>query len=660
MNDFGRPPEVDALIDSASDSFTAAMGAHHQILARGLGPVIERPWHHLVTPFEEQVRRSPTRPAVTCAGSTLDYASLDARANQLAHYLVRRNIGRNDVVAVLLPRSLDLIVGILGILKAGAAYMPLDPRNPQDRNAAILRNTKAKAVVSVRQMAGAVPADATLSLLDEEASAIAAELPAALGVRSSPDDLVYVINTSGSTGEPKSAGVYHRGFANLLQWYIDTLSIEAEDSVLIIGAATFDATQKNLFAPLLTGARLIFPDGDMFDPEVLAALIEQYKVSWVNGTPSNFYPIAEGPGTRAPNPLASLRWVVLGGERIQPHRLNGWLGRTDCRARVLNSYGPTECADICAAWAFDARSAEPPIPLGHPIDNVRLAVVDEAGVRVSAGVEGELWIGGAGVGAGYLGRDDLNATSFAESDIFGATERVYRTGDRVRWRDDGVLEFLGRIDNQVKLRGLRIELGEIEAALMSLPEVREAVVLLRDDGGVEPRLVAYLLGQPGTAQPSIAELRRALCEKLPDYFVPAIFVWRDSFPMSLNGKVDRRSLPPPPAESRKMPAIMAGDSMEVMLMQFWRKALGRDDIGIDDNFFDVGGSSLGLVAIQAGLARELGRTVPIVTLFANPTIRRAAAALTSADTAPSPRDGEPRQRAAMRSEALRRFRAAVR
>jgi amino acid adenylation domain-containing protein len=623
------------------------------------GPVRLRPWQHLVAAFEAQVQRTPAAPAAICAGATLDYKALDARANRLAHYLARQGVGRNDVVASLLPRGLDLIAAILGILKAGAAYMPLDPRNPLERNALILRNTRAKAVVSLASATSAVPPDAALCLLDRDAAAIADEPDARLPLEVSGDDLVYVINTSGSTGEPKSAAVYHRGFANLLQWYIGTLGITATDAVLIIGAATFDATQKNLFAPLLTGGRLVFPDGDMFDPEALAALIAEHGITWVNGTPSNFYPMAEGPGARASDPLASLRWVVLGGEKIQPHRLMPWLGTAGRSAKVLNSYGPTECADICAAWAFDAASAEPPIPLGIAIDNTRIAVLDEAGGRTPIGVEGELWIGGAGVGAGYLGRDDLNETSFAVSELFGEPERVYRTGDRVRWRADGVLEFLGRIDNQVKLRGLRIELGEIEAALMSLPEVREAAVLLREDGGFEPRLVAYLLGQSDAAQLPAAELRRALGAKLPDYFIPAVFMWLQRFPMSQNGKVDRRSLPAPtaePASADAAVALPAGDGMEAALLRLWRQALGRDGIGLDDNFFDAGGSSLGLVAFQAGLARETGRTVPIVTLFANPTIRRAAAALmqpaqTAGQTAAA------RERAAQRAQALSRFRA---
>jgi amino acid adenylation domain-containing protein len=616
-----------------------------------------RPWHHLVPAFEAQARRTPAAPAAIGANETVDYATLDARANRLAHHLARHGVGRGDIVALLLPRGVELIVAILGILKAGAAYMPLDPRNPRERNAVILRNSRAKAVVSLECTSAAMPPDALLCLLDKQAAAIAAEPMVRPDIQAGADDLVYVINTSGSTGEPKSAAVYHRGFANLLQWYIDALAITAADAVLVIGAATFDATQKNLFSPLLTGGRLVFPDGDMFDPEALAALVERHKITWVNGTPSNFYPIAEGPGTRTPDPLASLRWVVLGGEKIQPHRLAGWLGRPGCTARVLNSYGPTECADICAAWAFDAASATAPIPLGRVIDNVRIAVLDEDGNRAAVGVEGELWIGGAGVGAGYLGRDDLNETSFTVRDLFGKPERVYRTGDRVRWRDDGVLEFLGRIDNQVKLRGLRIELGEIEAALMSLPAVREAAVLLREDGGFEPRLVAYLLGQPGGVQPSAGELRQALGLKIPDYFIPAVFLWLDRFPMSQNGKVDRRALPPPPAaEPAPAASPASGDGMEAVLVRTWRQVLGRDDIGLDDNFFDAGGSSLGLVAIQAALGKELGRTVPIVTLFANPTIRRAAAALSQPDQA-ARHDTALQERAAMRSQALKRFRA---
>ncbi|MEZ5856463.1 MAG: amino acid adenylation domain-containing protein [Hyphomicrobiaceae bacterium] len=402
--------------------------------------------------YADSVQRHASRPAVICGDRELDYATLDARSNQLARHLTALGVGRNDVVGLLLPRGIELIVSIIAIMKAGGAYMPLDLRNPVARNATILSNTKARAAVSSTAYMATLPDGVAQCLVDRDAPLIAAKPATDLDHCHDGRSLAYVINTSGSTGEPKSAAVYHSGFANLLQWYGDRLRVTADDAVLIIGSATFDATQKNLFTPLLAGGRLIFPEGDLFDPEQLAELIGYHKVSWVNGTPSNFYPIAEGPGCRSPETLASLRWVVLGGETIQPHRLAPWLERSDCNARVLNTYGPTECTDICAAWAFDAHSAQAPIPIGLPIDNVGIAILDENGLPCAPGVEGELWICGAGIGAGYLGRNDLNAKSFVEITQTGHCERIYRTGDRVRWRPDGAIEFLGRIDTQVKLR----------------------------------------------------------------------------------------------------------------------------------------------------------------------------------------------------------------
>ena len=617
-------------------------------------------WQHLLTAFDASARLNAGQPAVICGNHVLSYQALDERSNQFARHLIAKGVNRNDVVAVLLPRSVELIVAILGIMKAGGAYMPLDLHNPVARNEIIARNANVRAVISQSSFRKAIPEAVDRCLLDDDAYEIAASHTDPIERAHHGDDLAYVINTSGSTGEPKSAAIYHRGFANLLQWYRDALSITAHDAVLIIGAPTFDATQKNLFVPLLSGGRLIFPEGDLFDPEQLADLVYNHKVTWVNGTPSNFYPIAEGPGTRFPNPIASLRWVVLGGETIHPHRLIQWLRHPDCTARVLNTYGPTECTDICAAWAFDGGTAQAPVPIGRPIDNVRIAILNEHGVRVGPGIEGELWIGGAGIGAGYLGRDDLNEKCFVESALFGTTERVYRTGDRVRWRDDGAIEFLGRIDTQVKLRGLRVELGEIEAALGALPEVREAVVLLRTDVGNEACLVAYLLPHPDAEKPSAPRLRQALAAKLPDYFIPSIFVWRDRFPYSANGKVNRRALPPPPVEEEAAPvapASAAGGSMETMLADIWRKVLRRQSVAMDENFFDAGGSSLGLVEIQAELARRLDRKIPVVLLFANPTIRSAAAALSTASTASDRCGDQGPDRASMRRQSLDRAKA---
>ncbi len=607
-------------------------------------------WTHVLDAIDAQVRRTPQRIAVVCGTNALDYAALDARSSRLARHLAARGVRPGDRVALCLPRGIDLVVAVLAVLKAGAAYLPLDTRHPAARIAFILADAGVALTVTSGAFRHLMPAGRPACCLDAEAAAIAAALAAAPLVARDPDAAAYAIYTSGSTGEPKGAVACHRGFANLVQWYLDAMAVTAVDRVLAIGAVTFDASQKNLFAPLVVGGALHLPEGDAFDPEAFAATIAKAGITWINGTPSNVYPILEGPGARQPALLRSLRWVVLGGEPINPQRLLPWLRHPDCGARILNTYGPTECTDICAAFAFGAGQGTAPVPLGLPIDNVRLAVLDEAGAPTAPDEAGELWIGGAGLGAGYINRDALNARHFQERAVFGRPERLYRTGDRVRWRADGLLEFLGRIDHQVKLRGYRIELGEIEAALKSLPAVREAVVLLREDAPGDQRLVAYVAAPDGVAGGE-AGLRRHLAALLPDYMLPAAFVWRDGFALTPNGKVDRHSLPPPTALPAPAALAAAGaNATEQALMGIWHTVLQRDAIGLDDNFFDAGGTSLSLVEVQAALGR-LGRAVAVVALFAAPTIRGLARVLDGAMPATDPA----RSRATRQADALRRL-----
>ena len=344
----------------------------------------------------------------------------------------------------------------------------------------------------------------------------------------------------------------------------------------------------------------------------------------------------EGPGVREPARLASLRWVVLGGEPINPSRLMPWLRHELCSARILNTYGPTECTDICTSYAFNRFHGVGPVPLGEVIDNVRIAVVDSEGKRVPTGETGELLIGGVGVGLGYIGEPELNGNAFCESEIFGKKQRIYRTGDRVLVRPDGLVEFVGRVDHQIKLRGFRLELGEVEAALQARDGISAAAVVLRDDLGSEPGLVAFLTSD-GTPRPSDDALRAELAERLPDYAVPSLYVWLDSLPLTMNGKVDRKSLASrglgAAGRVRRSSRWNAEDGLESMVAAHWARIVGHDEFTLDDSFFDIGGTSLALAELQAALGRELGFAVPIVTMFIHPTVRRLARAL-----APAPED----------------------
>jgi amino acid adenylation domain-containing protein len=634
----------------------AAARAHGDLRSLGEGPCRQPDFAHLLTAFQVQVAREPSRPAVVCGGEALDYATLDARSNQLAWHISDTGVGPGRRVALCLPRGIDLVVAVLAVLKTGAAYLPLDTGAPAARLAWMLEDAAVAVTITSAALRHLIPAGHAACLVDAEGSAIS-QCPAyAPPVVVDPDAPVYVIYTSGSTGQPKGVACRHRGFANLLNWYAGELSLSAADRVLMIGAVTFDAAQKNLFAPLLAGGELHLPEGDTFDPEALAANIAAAGITWVNGTPSTVYPILEGPGARNPALLRTLRWIVLGGETINPGRLLPWLRDPVCRARILNTYGPTECTDICTAWAFDARSAVSPVPLGRPIDNVRLVILDEAGGLVPAGEPGELWIGGAGVGIGYVGRDALTAESFVTRAVFGPAERLYRTGDRVRWNEAGLLEFLGRTDHQVKLRGYRIELAEIEAAILAHHDLREAVVL-QDDLPGDARLVAYLVARPGTVAGDDAALRHHLAERLPAYMVPTAFVWCERLALTPNGKVDRRALREAPRVPRPAAILPEAphDRVQAELLAIWRAALRHDAVGLDDNLFDLGGTSLTVAAIQAAIGTRMGRSIPVVALFGNPTIRRLAALLTNAQRSDAPRVDQARERASRQAEALRRL-----
>lgn len=623
---------------------------------RGLGPSRPSEWELIVPALEARAERDSGRLAVSQGQTRLTYAELHADANRLARYLKRCGIGRGDRVAILLPRGVDAVVAILAALKAGATYLPVDLSYPPARIQFVLADAGVRAALTTTDQAAFLPAEIGRVLLDEAREAIAREPADPLPLEAQPGDAIYVIYTSGSTGQPKGAAVSQRSFANLMQWYVNQLALSEVDGLLLLSALGFDLTQKNLFAPLLVGGALHLPSSTTYDPNALASAIEERAVTVVNCTPSSFLPLVEGPGAEQPERLASLRWAVLGGEPIPAERLRPWLAHPSCRARILNSYGPTECTDICAAWAFDGATAVSPVPLGRPIDNVFLAVLDEERRPVAGEAEGELWIGGEGVGLGYLGRSELNAERFVTLEICGEPRRMYRTGDRARWRRDDLLEFLGRVDHQVKLRGHRIELGEIEATLLGHPGLREAALIVSGDDGSEGVLVAYVVARPGQ-EASEADLRRYLAARLPEPMVPTRIVQLAAMPLSPNGKLDRSALPRP-TRAAPQPAAQAPLPTEALLMEIWSSILPQAPDRTDRAFFDLGGTSLGAARVQAALRKRLGRDIPIVTLFAHPTITSLARYIDRGDEAAVARIVP--ARGAQQAQALRRALARAR
>ncbi|MCK5791320.1 MAG: non-ribosomal peptide synthetase, partial [Ketobacter sp.] len=394
-----------------------------------------------------------------------------------------------------------------------------------------------------------------------------------------PEDAIYVIYTSGSTGQPKGAEVRHSGEVNLQSWYINDLGLTAADRFLLMGAFGFDLTQKNLFAPLLVGGALVIPDMSDFDLEVIARTLESENITVVNCAPSAFYPLVEDP-SKAGYPFPSLRYLILGGEPIRQEALLPWLKAGGCK--LVNSYGPTECTDVVSYHVFDPARDSAVIPIGKAIGNTQLYIVDNADHLLPPGIVGELCIGGAGVGNGYLNRPELSQSVFQQNP-YCSEGQWYRTGDLVRARPDGTIEYVGRKDFQVKIRGLRIELGEIEAALNGLPEVQDSLILVKNE-----QLVAYVIAPAALATESV---KARLRSSLPDYMVPASVVTLEQWPLTPNGKVDRKALPDPDHSGRP-PYVAPRNETEEKLAQIWSEVLGVSDIGIHDSFFDLGGHSL--------------------------------------------------------------------
>jgi len=573
--------------------------------------------------FEEQVERTPAAIAVVIEEQELTYRELNARANQLAHYLRRHGVGPDVLVGICVERSVELIVAVLGVLKAGGVYVPLDTDSPKERIAFMLEQACLSFLLTQHPLLPRLPDHAGVCVcLDVNWPSIARESDENLNSGVVPGNRIYAIYTSGSTAKPKLATVFHRGFTNLMHWYLTEFEIDARDRALVASSFSFDLTQKNVFAPLLSGGRLCLAPAGVYDAAAICGAIAQHQITLLNWTPSAFYPLVELGDGEAFLSLRSLRHVILGGEPMVVPRLKAWLESPNCLAQVSNSYGPTECTDICACFRLEdwRRFLTTPMPIGRPSHNAQVYIVDGQLSLLPVGVPGELCIAGDGVGGGYCNDPVPTATTFVPNPF--STEpgaRLYRTGDLCRWNADGNVEFLRRLDHQVKLRGYRIELGEIETVLNEHPDVAQSVVALREDHPGDKRLVAYVVAPPET---STNELRSFLRQKLPEFMVPAAFVRLDSLPLTPNGKVDRRALPAPDQAGPKLGETYVGPRvpLEEAVAGIWTEALKLDRVGVHDNFFEIGGHSLMIVQMQRRLCAVLGQNVAVVDLFRHPTI----------------------------------------
>ncbi|MET9451268.1 amino acid adenylation domain-containing protein [Streptomyces cinerochromogenes] len=560
--------------------------------------------------IDHTAARHPDAPAVTCGEVTLTYRELVERANALAHELRDLGAGPEHLVGVCLPKSADMVVALLAILKAGAGYMPLDPRYPQQRVRLMLQDSRVPVVVTDAAVAAggllAPPDDGTgpRLVLIEESTRRRTDPPADLAAERT---LAYVIYTSGSTGVPKGSANEHGGVVNTLLGLNDRLGLDASDRMLAISSLNYDMSVYEIFGPLLAGGCVVVPrDEDVTDPERLRRLLGEARVTAWSSAPALLEMLVAHARGHGGLPGSALRLAVLGGDRPAPTLADRLAGLAP-GVRLYNLAGMTETS-YCTLYHLVRRPEPVPgsIPWGRPLPNQRVYVLDRHGEPVPVGVRGELFVGGAAVRRGYWHRPALTAQRFVP-DPFGAVPggRLYRTGDAARWRSTGELEFLGRLDHQVKLRGLRIEPGEIEVALAAHPDVERGVVLLRGEG-LDQRLVAYLTA-PGPLPPSSGELRRFLRERLPEHMVPSAFVLLDRLPLLPSGKLDRSALPDvTPGRPEALAYVAPAGPLEEVLAGVWAEVLKVDRVGAGDDFFELGGHSL-LVTQAVSRIRDLFR-----------------------------------------------------
>ncbi|EPN2806202.1 amino acid adenylation domain-containing protein [Serratia marcescens] len=587
--------------------------------------------------FEQQVRRTPDATALVSGAESLSYAQLNARANRLAHALIARGVGPDSRVAVCAERGLNMVTALFGILKAGGAYVPLDPAYPGERLQYILQD--ADPVLLLADAAGRAalgePATPQLALEAALPDTLSAENPER---RAQASHLAYVIYTSGSTGKPKGAMNEHRGVVNRLVWMQEAYGLTAADTVLQKTPFGFDVSVWEFFWPLMVGARLVMakPEGHK-DPDYLSRAIEQYGVTTLHFVPSMLQSfLADG---QAATRCGQVVRVMCSGEAL-PAALVAEFYRRLPQAELHNLYGPTEAAVDVTAWHCSREADRVSVPIGRPIANTRIYLLDEHGQPVPLGAVGELYIGGVQVARGYLNRPELTAERFL-ADPFAPGGRMYRTGDVARYLANGDIEYLGRNDQQVKIRGFRIECGEIEAVLATHPAVREAVVDARAVGD-DKRLVAWVVPAAGVAEETLAgALRQHVSAALPDYMVPSAWVVVAALPLSPNGKLERRALPEPQGAQSQAAYEAPQGEHETLLAAIWRELLNVEQVGRHDNFFELGGHSLLAVRLTNRL-QQVEWQLPLQTLFANPTLLALAQQLRRTDEALPPIEAMPR------------------
>jgi amino acid adenylation domain-containing protein len=572
------------------------------------------------TLVESAAQASPDETAVIAGDAVLTYRAFDERANRLAHLLIKRGVTPGSLVAVSLERTVDLPVALAAVLKCGAAYVPLDPAHPTDRLRHMLTDASVAAAITLKRFSSRL-AGTVLVELDEAEAELDAMPASPVGVTVRPEDRAYVIYTSGSTGTPKGVEVEHRNVVSFLAAMRAAPGFTAADKLLAVTTVSFDIAGLEFWLPLSTGGAVIVASrADVLEGERLAALLEEHRITVLQATPATFRLLVES-GWAGKHDLK----VLCGGEAMPRDLAGALLGRV---GELWNAYGPTETT----IWSAVSRVADAraPIPIGRPIQNTRIYILEPSDIPAPIGVPGELCIAGEGVARGYHRRPELTAERFVTLTLpDGKTERAYRTGDVARYRADGNIDYLGRRDHQVKVRGYRIELGEIEAVLSGHPGVKECVVSVSEPVPGEQKLVGYVVMGEGSFDADA--VRTTLRGKLPEYMVPNQFMVLPALPLTPNGKIDRKALPSPesfaPSGGEDTEALMT--PVQRRVAGAWREVLKVDRVGLHDNFFDIGGHSLLLVKLHASLKREFGGDLRLVELFQWTTVAAQAERLSS-------------------------------
>ncbi|MCC9024179.1 non-ribosomal peptide synthetase [Bacillus nakamurai] len=581
--------------------------------------------------FEEQAERTPEQTAIVFEDKKLTYRALNERANQLARTLVAKGLQSEQLVGIMADRSLEMMVGIYAILKAGGAYVPIDPDYPEERIRYILEDSGARILLTQHHVKE--PAAFAGTVVDLDDTSVYDDDGSNLKPLAGADDMAYVIYTSGSTGKPKGVMVEHRPVINRLMWMQETYPIGSGDTILQKTAITFDVSVWELFWWALAGAKMcLLPPGGEKNPEMIWNTIEEQGITTMHFVPAMlhaFLEYAEGQQAHRQMKLRTLRQVFASGEALTPahtarfHRfitpVNG--------ARLINLYGPTETTVDVSYFNCEADQAYASVPIGKPISNIQLYMMTPGSMQLQpVGVPGELCIAGDGLARGYLNRPELTSEKFVDHP-FEAGKRMYRTGDLARWLPDGNIEYLGRIDHQVKIRGYRIELGEVEAALLQLESVKEAIVIAIEEEGSK-QLCAYLVGDESL---KTLQLKQQLLHKLPAYMIPAYFVRVEEMPLTANGKIDRKALPAPDGNMPTGTEYAAPRTLvEKQLFEIWKEVLAHSDLGIKDNFFDVGGHSLKVLQLIHQINAVMGIKMHYHAVYDFPTIETMAPAIQAA------------------------------